>query len=417
MSIADKIAAGVRQVASRPDRDGIRVRMLGNLAAALGVQSESDPILRAMEGDTGPAARAFSLATRMHARTQDDFHPEGRIHAGAVVIPAVLAGGAEDLIGAVAAGYQAATLVAEVYAPDAQRRGFRPTGIFGPIGAAAAAGVAAGANDKELAQAIAMAAATSAGHNQAWVDGGDEWLFEVAAASRSGLDAARIALSGAQAATGAFEGKAGWCGAYFGDPGGTALEPALANPSDRTAGSAMKLYPVSGIAQTPTHLAAQLGKELGGDDIRRVEVRMSRNEVSYPGTGNRGPFRSRSDSLMSVPRCVVIALLRGSTPYAVLRAPADADQERLMDRVELAPQEDFEDGTVEIVIETESGDEHRRFAHAADFLFPRWSEVTADLAGLAARTESPPGAVERLADVLSDDPTAEEISAIVDRAR
>jgi 2-methylcitrate dehydratase PrpD len=259
-----------------------------------------------------------------------------------------------------------------------------------------------------------MAAATSAGHNQAWVDGSDEWLFEVAGAARSGLDAARVALSGAKAASGAFEGKAGWCAAYFDDPGGPVLAMNLADSSDRTARSAMKLYPVSGIAQTPTHLAAQLGKEFAADDIQRVQVRMSANEVSYPGTSNRGPFRSRSDTLMSVPRCVAIALRRGATPYEVLLAPVDADQADLMDRVELVPEEDFEDGTVQIVVEMAGGDKHHRDAKATDFLFPHWSDVTADLAGLAQRTECPLETVNRLADVLSGDPTAEEINAVVE---
>ena len=413
MTLASRIAANARAGAADPARDVVRVRVLASLAAMLGIQTESTIVERAFRGDTGAGSLAFRLTARMHARTQDDFYPEGRVHAGAVVIPAALASDAPDLLSAVAGGYQAASIVAEAYVTEAQRRGYRPTGIFGPIGSAASAAIASGADDETLAHAIGISAAMSAGHNQAWVDGSDEWLYEVAAATRAGVDAHRLAASGARAAAGAFEGGAGWAAAYFDDPGASKLAAVAADTTARTARSAIKLYPVSGISQMPTHLASEIGRTVGFGQIRKVAVRMPADELSYPGSSNRGPFQSRSDSLMSVPRCVAIGLQTGRAPYASLVAASDAEQQALIDLVELVPEEQFADGTCEIVVTTDSGQEHHRAASADQLLFPSWDELTGDLEALARRSECPPEAVKRLATILAGDPGAAEIMEIL----
>ncbi len=315
MTLVTRLATVAQEAAADPREDDLRVRLLSNLTVAVGRSTEAARIRAGLAGEQGPGATAMVLAAAMHARTQDDFYPAGRVHVGTVVIPAILAIGEGDLLGAMAAGYEVLTLASGAYSARAQQRGYRPTGVFGPLGAAAAAATALGCDAETTAAALAIASTMAGGTNQSWIDGTDEWLVEVAEAARAGVVAARLAAAGLSGAPGALDGAAGWAKAYFDDAGAPALQQALEGAGTRTADVAVKLYPVSGIAQAPSTLAAEMGIELEGALPQRIEVRMNPVELDYPGSRNRGPFSGRSDSLMSVVRCVALAYLHGHVPY------------------------------------------------------------------------------------------------------
>src|SRR5262249_7588194 len=154
----------------------------------------------------------------LHARTQDDFFPAGRSHVGAVTLAAALALADETeerLLPAVAAGYEVMCVGAEAYAPIAQAVGLRPSGVFGPLGAAATAAIVLRLDAAGVQTAIGLASAASAGTNQAWLSGSDEWLFVVGAAARAGVEAALFARAGAAASPLALEGTAGWAKAML----------------------------------------------------------------------------------------------------------------------------------------------------------------------------------------------------------
>ena len=402
MTTLDTLVDLARTAARAPDGDALRTRMLLNCAAAAGEQAESEPIAVALTEDRGPGSVALHLAARMHARTQDDFHPAGRVHVGTVVIPVVLALRPGRPLAALAAGYEVLTAVASAYSGIAQQRGYRPTGIFGPVGAAAAAAVALELDDDQLASALALASAMSAGTNQSWVDGSDEWLVEVALASRAGLDAARLAAAGVRGAPHAFDGPAGWSSAYFGDDGARSLDPVLERGGSRTADVAIKPYPVSGIAQVPTHLAARLGGTFGHRKPQRLEVRMSPDELSYPGSRNRGPFHSRSDSLMSVARCVALGYLHGAVPYRQLVEPPGERERSVLDLVELVPDEGLRE-TEAVITVAADGQEQTELAVGKEILYPDWAATTRDLSGIAERSEAPSEVVGGLHRAIEED--------------
>lgn len=401
MTLADALAERAVWAATNADHDQVRVYLLTNLAAARGDQDEGRRVRRAFPHSGGPGPAAYLLAADMHARTQDDFFPPGRSHLGAVVVPAVLAVADGPVHGAVAAGYAVMSAVSEAYAPQAQARGLRPTGVFGPLGGAAAAAVALGADADGIAGAIALASSQSAGTNQSWLDGSDEWLLEVAAAARSGVEAALLAAGGVRGAPRAIEGAAGWARALFGDPDGARLA-ALMNAPAALPRVACKPYPVSGIAQVPTHLAAALGRSLHGRMPRRITVTMAAAELAYPGSSNRGPFRSRADSLMSVARCVALAYLHGGIPYRRLLKPPDEAQQELLAGVELVADTEREETCATVAVELD-GETHRLEAHGDDLLYPDWTSVTGDLRSLARRYEAPTSTVERLAEAVGSD--------------
>ena len=210
------------------------------------------------------------------------------------------------------AGHETMCAAASVLPPEAQRRGLRPTGVFGPLGAAAAAGVALGLDEEGIANAIGLAAARSGGTMQAWLDGSDEWLLECGAAARAGVEAALFTVAGVVAAPHALEGKSGWLRAFFGDSDPRQLAAAVERQDSYVTEVAVKPHPVSGIAQAATELGRRANTDGGGRNVTSVRVHLSEDEVRYPGSLNRGPFRSRSDALMSVRFCVACSLTDGA---------------------------------------------------------------------------------------------------------
>lgn len=407
MTLVHALATRAIVAAANPDHDRLRVCLLTNLAAARGEHDEGRRLRQSFPASEGAGSLAYLLAADMHARTQDDFYPPGRSHMGAVVLPAVLAVADGPVHGALSAGYAVMAAVSEAYAAEAQKRGWRPTGVFGPLGAGAAAAVALGADVNGVAEAIALGSAASGGTNQSWLDGSDEWLLEVAAAARSGVEAATLAAGGLRGAHQAMEGAAGWASAYFGDKDGTRLaallKGALASPR-----VACKPYPVSGIAQVPTHLAARLGRSLNARMPQRITVRMAAAELAYPGSHNRGPFRSRGDSLMSVARCVALAYLHGGIPYRRLVEHPDQPERNLLSRIELVADVLRDETTADVTVELD-GEAHRLEGQGGDLLYPDWESLIGDLPGLARRYEAPINTVERLADLVGSDASSGDL--------
>ena len=336
MTVAEELVDRAVSAVSPADREHLRMLTLTNLAAGSGVLGRPGELVQRLPFvPARPGDAAFVIAARIHARTQDDFHPATRVHAGAVALGAVLAISEitrERLLEALAAGYEAMGAAAAAYGDEVQRRGLRPTGIFGPIGAAAAASVALGLDRAGIANAIGLAVARSGGTMQSWLSGTDEWWIEAGAAARAGLESALFSQAGAIASAEAIEGAAGWCRAYF-DDDSTRLRVALARGESYLGEVAVKPYPISGIAQVPTELGLLAFRAMNGRRVRSGVVTLSVRAASYPGTAGQGPFRSRSDALMSVPFCVACAITDGTLTLARLEEPGAQDVSELSARI------------------------------------------------------------------------------------
>lgn len=412
MTMTDRLVELARQSSLDRDSDHLRTRLLCNLSAALGRNQETAAIRTAMASDSGPGSASFQMAAAMHARTQDDFYPMGRVHVGTVVIPAVLAIGHGELLPSVAAGYEILTAVSEAYSEMAQRRGYRPTGIFGPIGAACAAGIAGGLDDADLASALALASTMAGGTNQSWIDGTDEWLVEVASATRAGVDAVRLASAGVRGAPRAFDGSAGWSAAFFDDDGAHALHAALDRRIRRTSAVAVKLYPISGIAQVPAHLAAELGNDTSRLLPERLQVHMNPRELAYPGTRNHGPFSGRADSLMSVARCVALSYLHGTVPYESLLQGPDEDEGALLDILELIADPELEE--TEVFLCAKIGREmNEKRGHGDEILYPVWQDMRGEAVKIARRSDAPEETVSKLAAAVDGKADVDSIRSLM----
>ena len=413
--IAATLASRALAPLTDADADALRTLTLTNVAAAIGDRGEIDKVVAALPFDSNrsPSEAAFLHAARLHARTQDDFYPEGRVHVGAIALAATAALSERAdgrTLECLAAGYRVMCAVAAVHSADAQARGLRPSGVFGPFGAAAAASVALGLDEEGTANAIALAAAAFSGHNQAWVSGTDEWILEVGAAARAGVEAALFTEAGVNASPEGIEGRAGWAAALFGEPGAERLAASLEGDVIGPGVVATKPHPVSGIAQVPTQLACDVGAQVR--DPERVVVRVSPIEHNYPGSSNRGPFRSRSDALMSIAFCVSCGLLDGAVPLRRLEDPNADDIRALIERISVEPDPSLEEN--EAVVE--AGDA-RAAGRAEDILFPSWADLSADGDALARRSEADPGAVHAAREELSREaPEAGRLRRILEDA-
>jgi 2-methylcitrate dehydratase PrpD len=411
MALADELARRGLGTLGDAEATALRTLTLTNVAAAAGERGPLAALTDRLPLDPGRAPdAAFLFAAQLHARTQDDFYPDGRSHVGAVVLAATLAladEAGDRTLDCLAAGYRVMCDVSAAYSTYAQRAGLRPSGVFGPFGAAAAASVALSLSPAETVNAIALAAAACGGHNQAWISSTDEWLLEVGAATRAGVEAALFTKAGARGATdAAFEGRAGWAAAFFGEEGAPRLVEQVAGPIADATVVATKPYPVSGIAQVATHLACVLHGELGGDRPTAVRVRMSPIELAYPGSANTGPFTSRSAALMSVAFCVAAGLLDGAVRLDRLDHPGTPDIDALLSVVDVAADPELAENESRVEVDA-GGRTVTRTARAADLLYPSWDDLAADSAGLAVRSEADADVVaEALAELRRDRPRA-----------
>src|SRR5476651_1111141 len=115
------------------------------------------------------ASAAFINGTAAHGEDFDDTFEGGPVHAGAVIVPAVLAAcerhkpdGASAMLG-IAVGTEVMCRLSTVVPKAVHKAGFHPTAIFGVMGAAAGVGAALGLNQKQLVDALGIAGSFASG--------------------------------------------------------------------------------------------------------------------------------------------------------------------------------------------------------------------------------------------------------------
>ena len=122
-----------------------------------------------MRGTLSAASAAFVNGTAAHGEDFDDTFEGGPVHAGAVIVPAVLAAcerhgrdGAAALIG-IAVGVEVMCRLSTVVPKAVHKAGFHPTAVFGAMGAAAGVGAALGLNRRQIVDALGNAGSMASG--------------------------------------------------------------------------------------------------------------------------------------------------------------------------------------------------------------------------------------------------------------
>ncbi|HXB76568.1 MAG TPA: MmgE/PrpD family protein [Bradyrhizobium sp.] len=158
---------------------------------------------------------AFVNGTAAHGEDFDDTFEGGPVHAGAVVVPAVLAAcerhkpdGRMALTG-IAVGAEVLCRLSLVVPKAVHKAGFHPTAIFGAMGAAAGVGAALGLNAKQIVDALGIAGSMAGGIIEYLAEGAWTKRLHAGWAAQSGIRAALLARQGFVGPRTVFEGVHG----------------------------------------------------------------------------------------------------------------------------------------------------------------------------------------------------------------
>lgn len=298
----------------------------------------------------------YSNACAIHSRFQDDTDMSTWSHPGSFVIPAAVAAATESgasfarLLDAIVIGYSATRWLGAngVIASKLKARGFRPSPIFAPLGAAVAASRALGLDKETSTHAINAAALIGRGTLHSVGGGGDDWRLHNASGARDGFDLALAAKAGMRSAPNALTAPHGflytvtgsddipddWCVA----PTGALIEQVW-----------HKALPVLGDVMATALAAREVGRRLNGRHVNRVTLQMNARYASFPGTQGRPPYVSTTAAQASVRFVVAHLLVHGDLHYVDVVRHNDPEVLRLADSMEVIPNEGmpYEDAIVE----------------------------------------------------------------------
>ena len=158
------------------------------------------------------AGAAFINGTAAHGEDFDDTFEGGPVHAGAVIVPAVLAAcerhkpdGRSALLG-IAVGVETMCRLSLVAPTLTHKAGFHPTAVFGAIGAAVGVGAALGLNPRQLVDALGTVGSMASGIIEYLAEGAWTKRLHAGWAAQSGIHAALLGRAGFLGPRTVFEG-------------------------------------------------------------------------------------------------------------------------------------------------------------------------------------------------------------------
>ena len=166
-------------------------------------------------GTVSSAAAAFINGTAIHGEDFDDTFEGGPVHAGAVVVPAVLAAceeeglRGEDALLGIAVGVETICRLCLVVPKAVHKAGFHPTAIFGTIAAAAGVSAALRLDERRIVDALGIAGSMASGIIEYLAEGASTKRMHPGWAAQSGLRAAYLGRSGFSGPRTVFEGVHG----------------------------------------------------------------------------------------------------------------------------------------------------------------------------------------------------------------
>lgn len=312
-------------------------RQAAEYAAAMG---GSRATLLGSPARASVAEAAFANATAAHGLVQEDMHTASASHIGVVVWPTLLAlaevqrATGRAFVAAGIVGYQVMARVGQALITKEVVQRFRPTGLIGAVGGAAAGARLLRLSEDETVNALALAANTAGGLNEWPRSGGSEMFFHPGFAARNAVTAVLLARAGAEASESALDGPAGLFAAY----GGVRREALDLDGEWEILAAYHKPVPACNYAQTPAQAALGLrsAHALPARDIEHVVVRSFPEAIAYPGCDHAGPYRTQLQAKMSIQFTVAAVLVHGRLDDEVFRAfAADGEAAALARRVRL----------------------------------------------------------------------------------
>lgn len=367
MGITSNLANDLFQIQSltRRDREQLHTLIIDFFAAAFAGYKQNNPFNKAVEkvvyDQEGveeswvflqkrqyPAMKAaFMNSLYGHGAELDDGNKKAMGHIGVHVIPAVFAladklmPSNEDVLIALATGYEAFIRISSAAQPGLVQRGFHSTGMAGTLACAAACAKLFHLDEKGIESAIALATTLSGG----LLSYGDSRPaikpLNPGKAAENGLFAAMLANEGVVGPEEALEGSNGWFHAVT-DKFDTSM--LLSGNHLLLHECYFKLYPSCRHTHCGIEAAINLHEKIKGNAIESVNVFIYPNairlagQILYP--------KNRDETKFSIHYTLACALLNGR--YGISDMERVNLSERivdLIDRIRLIPDETLEDRT------------------------------------------------------------------------
>ena len=279
---------------------------------------------------------AFANAVMGHGLVREDMHSGSISHLGIVVLPALLAlaqyrrVSGRDFIAAAMVGYEVGGQVGRAVMDAEVAKIHRPTGITGPVAAAAAGARLLGLDIDQTTSAIALGANLTVGFNQWAHTGGSEMFFHAGFAARNAVSATRLAESGAFASPSALDGEAGMFASLRKRSAASKVE--LFQGAPEILSVYHKPVPACNFAQTASQAALKIARDgkSGIDRIASITVRVPRAGALYPGCDHTGPFAHILQAKMSIQYNVAAALIEGGVSEKNFKLLNDTRLHRLI---------------------------------------------------------------------------------------
>jgi len=225
--------------------------------------------------DSGGAA--FVNGTAAHGEDFDDTFEGGPVHAGAVIVPAVLAlcerekiPGERALRG-IAVGVELTCRGSTVAPKLIHKAGFHPTAVLGAMGAAAAAGTVLNLSKPEFVNALGIAGSMASGIIEYLAEGTWTKRMHPGWAAQSGIRAADLARNGFVGPRTVFEGEHGFFHGFAHTTSGD-WGKLLDGFGKRwvTETVAFKLYPCGTMTHPYIDCARRLAKKLKVEEVEEI---------------------------------------------------------------------------------------------------------------------------------------------------
>ena len=212
--------AGVREVADRLllDISGLCISARGETyvkAALAAIDGDGPCTVIGFSRRLAAEGAAFVNGIASHGEDFDDTYEGGPVHAGVVIIPALLAAAERhtlsgaNLLHGIAVGTEVMCRLCRVAPMRVHKAGFHPTAIFGVMGAVAGIGAALRLSEKELVNAFGIAGSMAGGIIEYLADGSWTKRMHPGWAAQSGYRAVRLAMGGFEGPKTVFEGHHG----------------------------------------------------------------------------------------------------------------------------------------------------------------------------------------------------------------
>jgi len=262
---------------------------------------------------THPLDGGMVWAFAINASVFEDGSREGACHPAAVVMPTIIALSKgkswETIDKAAIAGYEVMVRLARSGNPQFTRKGFHPTAITSPFGAAATASLLMGHDLLMTQNALCLAALGSAGLMSSFRSGETQPL-QVAWSVRSGMAAAMMAGAGHSGYSQIIE--EGFYPAYLGNPPHVPIDQPLEHEY-AIKGSYLKPYPGCRHVHPSIDALVEILKKnkFNPSQIEKIKVRTYKMAVET----EIDSLKSRGDAYFNIPYALAARMVLGKSDW------------------------------------------------------------------------------------------------------